>query len=137
MQKHYLNKLVAVLGFSFFCSYSLVAAPQEVVADFTAQLIKKEQGPVVVFIYADYCGACKKAKEELPEIIKSCGKNISFYQSNAQDPFGMGFLNSHNILEQEVKSIPLFVIRKNGKIAYSQVGYPGKEKLVQMIKKYS
>jgi len=137
MQKHYLNKLRAILIFNCFLFNSILSTPQEVVADFTAQLIKKEQGPVVVFIYADYCGACKKAKEELPEIIKSCGKNISFYQSNTQDHFGMGFLNSHNILEQEVNSIPLFVIRKNGKITYSQVGYPGKEKLIQMIKKYS
>ena len=137
MQKHYLNKFLTVLGFSFLFTFSLFCAPQEVVADFTAQLIEKDKGTNVVFIYADYCGACNKAKEELSEVIKKCGKKVSFYQCNVQDPFGMGFLNSHNILQQEVNSIPIFVIRSKGKIAHSQVGYPGKENLINLIKKYS
>jgi thiol-disulfide isomerase/thioredoxin len=137
MQKHYLNKLVAVLGFSFFCSYSLVAAPQEILADFTAQLIKKEQGPVVIFIYADYCGACNKAKEELPDVIKKCKNKVSFYQCNVQDPFGMGFLKNNSLLEKDVNSIPVFAIRNKGKLVHFQVGYPGKDKLIQMINQYS
>ena len=135
MQTHYINKFIAVLAFSFFGT--VTTTPLEVMTDTTAQLIKKSQKPTVVFIYANYCGACNKAKEDLPDIEKECGKKVSFYQCNIQDNFGMGFLKNNAIVTQDIHSIPVFIIRSKGKVAHFQMGYPGKENLVNMIKKYS
>ncbi|MCF7900199.1 thioredoxin family protein [Candidatus Babeliales bacterium] len=133
MQKHYQNKSRAVLIFSCLLFNSILSVPQEIVADYTAQLIEKNQGPVVIMIYADYCGACKTAKKELSYITKQVGNKVSFYMCNVQDPFGMAFLKNHTILEREVNSIPVFIIRNKGKLAYFQQGYPGKENLIQKI----
>lgn len=133
MKKHYFSRLTIVLVFSLFFAHSLESKPQEIVADYIAQLIEKNKKPVVIMIYADYCGACNTAKKELPDIMKKVGSDVSFYTCNVQDPFGMAFLKNHTILEQEVNSIPVFIIRNKRKLAYFQQGYPGKENLIQKI----
>jgi thiol-disulfide isomerase/thioredoxin len=130
MKKYYLNKLLLSLAFSIPLFATTNA--QEIFTECTVKAIASSKKPTVIMVYGNYCGACKKAKKDLPTIIKSC-KQADFHLCNVQDSITMGYLKKHKIITESVNSIPLFIIRNKGKHAKTEVGHPGQQKLITSI----
>lgn len=135
MKKHYQNKLVLSLIFSvvFFTKTNA----QQIFTECTVKNLASKEKPTVIMIYGDYCGACKKAKDDLPEIIKRFKNKVDFFMCNVQDTFTMRHLKKHKIATQPINSIPLFIIRNKAKHRHTEVGYPGQKELISKIKSHS
>ena len=99
----------------------------QVVSDqnFEAEVIKSET-PVLVDLWATWCGPCRMVAPVLEEIANEQGEKVKIAKLDVDaNPITAGRFG--------VRSIPTMILFKNGREAQRVVGYMPKEKLLQQI----
>ncbi len=92
--------------------------------NFENEVIKSDK-PVLIDLYADWCGPCRMMAPVISEIseerkdIKVCKINVD-EESELSNSFG-------------VMSIPMIAVVKNGKIVNSTVGFRPKDQILDLL----
>ena len=84
------------------------------------------------FIYADWCGHCKKTKPGIESLKSkySNNSNVNVHMIDSDDSSNKNILNEHN-----VKGFPTIILKKNGSVVDNNC--PRKEQqLVTLINKH-
>src|SRR3974377_2544261 len=84
--------------------------------------VLKAATPVVVDLWAEWCGPCRMIAPALEEIAGSLNGRVKIVKLNVDE-------NPHTASKYGVMSIPTLMIFKNGEMASRQVGAAPKQKL--------
>ena len=82
--------------------------------------------PVVIDVYADWCGPCQQMKPIFEELAKELIKKYKSVKLNIDEAREIA-------VQFNVSSIPTFVFLKDGKIVGKETGYIGKDVLKEKI----
>jgi thioredoxin 1 len=101
--------------------------PEITAANFKSEVLESSQ-PVLVDLYADWCGPCKvlgKLLEQLWPILQNHAKVVKI---NVEDQPELADAFS-------VSSIPMLVVFKNGQVVDRSVGLVPVQKVLEMVQK--
>ena len=90
--------------------------------------ILKAQIPVVVDFYADWCGPCKMMSPLMEKLSSEYEGKVKFCKVNVDDEEELAIQN-------EVQSIPLFVLYKDGQVIDKAVGARAEDEMRELISK--
>ena len=90
--------------------------------------ILKAQIPVVVDFYADWCGPCKMMSPLMEKLSSEYEGKVKFCKVNVDDEEELAIQN-------EVQSIPLFVLYKDGQVIDKAVGARAEDETRELISK--
>lgn len=90
--------------------------------------ILKAQIPVVVDFYADWCGPCKMMSPLMEKLSGEYEGKVKFCKVNVDDEEELAIQN-------EVQSIPLFVLYKDGQVIDKAVGARAEDEMRELISK--
>lgn len=93
------------------------------------QDVLKNSLPVLVDFYADWCGPCKMAEPVLEELSVSYKDKLVILKLNVDE-------NNVTPSKYGVMSIPTTIFFKGGNEIERQVGFGGKQKFEELIKKF-
>lgn len=93
------------------------------------QEISQSTIPVVIKIYASWCGPCQQMTPIFEELSKELAGKYKFAQLNVDDARELS-------IKYGVTSIPTFIFIKNNAIVGKEVGYMGKEELKAVIEEH-
>ncbi|KKR96360.1 MAG: Thioredoxin [candidate division TM6 bacterium GW2011_GWE2_41_16] len=85
--------------------------------------------PVVLDIYATWCGPCQQMKPVFEKLAQEMGDQYIFASINVDEARELA-------IRYGVTSIPTFVFVKGGQIKGKEVGFIGKDSLKEKIKTY-
>ena len=101
---------------------------QSVTKDNFDNEILKAQIPVVVDFYADWCGPCKMMSPLMEKLSSEYEGKVKFCKVNVDDEEELAIQN-------EVQSIPLFVLYKDGQVIDKAVGARAEDEMRELISK--
>ena len=84
---------------------------------------------VLVDFYANWCGPCKAMHPIIEDVMKEMGDNIHIIKIDIDKYESLASLYS-------VRSVPTFMLIKEGKIIWRQSGTLSQSALVKLIKQY-
>lgn len=93
------------------------------------QDVLKNSLPVLVDFYADWCGPCKMAEPVLEELSVSYKDKLVILKLNVDE-------NNVTPSKYGVMSIPTTIFFKGGNEVERQIGFGGKQKFEELIKKF-
>lgn len=82
--------------------------------------------PIVIKIYASWCGPCQQMTPVFEELSKELAGKYKFAQLNVDEARELS-------IKYGVTSIPTFIFIKNNTVVGKEVGYIGKEELKGLI----
>lgn len=85
--------------------------------------------PVVIDIYATWCGPCQQMKPIFEQLSQEMGDAYKFASINVDEARDLA-------IQYGVTSIPTFVFVKDGKIKAKEVGFLGKDGLKEKIEEH-
>ena len=91
-------------------------------------LVKKSTKPVVIEVYATWCGPCQQVAPIFEELSKELNDKYTFVKLNVDDDRDIA-------VEYGVSSVPTFVFIKDGQVN-KETGYMDKEDLHGKIKQH-
>lgn len=83
--------------------------------------IKQSTQPIVLDIYATWCGPCQQMSPILEELEKELGSKYKFAKLNVDEG------REISVKEYGVTSVPTFVFIKDGAVKGKETGYMSKE----------
>lgn len=89
--------------------------------------VKEAQKPVIIDVYASWCGPCQQMMPIFEELDKEHGDKYKFVKLNVDESRDLA-------VQYGVTSIPTFVFIKNGQVVGKETGYIAKEDLLEKIK---
>lgn len=89
--------------------------------------VKKSNKPVILDVYATWCGPCQQMEPILEELEKELGNMYKFAKLNVDEARDI------SIKEYGVTSVPTFVFIKDGAIKGKETGYMSKDSLRDKI----
>lgn len=89
--------------------------------------IKKSSKPIILDIYAPWCGPCQQMTPILDELEKELGNSYKFAKLNVDEA------REISTKEFGVTSVPTFVFIKDGVVKGKETGYMSKEVFQQKI----
>jgi thioredoxin 1 len=89
--------------------------------------VKNAAKPVVLDIYATWCGPCQQMKPILKELEDELGHKYIFAQMNVDEGRDI------SIKEYGVTSVPTFVFIQDGVVKGKETGYMSRDKLRDKI----
>ncbi len=96
-------------------------------ADFDTQVLQSDV-PVLVDFWAEWCGPCKMIAPALDELAETYDGKVRIAKVNVDQ-------NRATAMKYHVRSIPMLLLFKGGKVEATQIGAVGKAQLAQMIDK--
>ena len=89
--------------------------------------IEESKLPVIIDVYASWCGPCQQMNPIFEELEKEMGNSYKFAKINVDDARGLS-------IKLGVTSVPTFVFMKNNEIKGKEVGYINKDAFKEKIK---
>jgi thioredoxin 1 len=89
--------------------------------------IKASNKPIILDIYATWCGPCQQMNPTLEELEQEMGDKYKFAKLNVDEA------REISIKDYGVTSVPTFVFIKDGVIKGKEMGYMSKETLREKI----
>lgn len=89
--------------------------------------IKQSNKPIILDIYATWCGPCQQMNPILEELEEALGHTYTFAKLNVDEA------REISIKEYGVTSVPTFVFIKDGVMKGKETGYMSKETLQEKI----
>jgi len=89
--------------------------------------IKQTSKPIILDIYATWCGPCMQMTPILEELEKELGESYKFAKLNVDEA------REISIKDFGVTSVPTFVFIKDGVIKGKETGYMSKEVFLEKI----
>ncbi|WP_299781876.1 thioredoxin [uncultured Formosa sp.] len=94
-----------------------------------SELIKQDK-PVLVDFFAEWCGPCKAMAPILKDVKESLGESVSIIKIDVDK-------NQELASKLNVRGVPTLVLYKSGKQIWRQSGVVQKSDLIQIIKQGS
>lgn len=88
--------------------------------------IKKSANPVVIDVYATWCGPCQQMMPIFEELEKELGRQYTFAKLNVDEAREIS-------IQFGVTSVPTFIFMKDGKIVGKETGYMSKDTLKELM----
>lgn len=89
--------------------------------------VLKVAGPVLVDFYADWCGPCRAMLPVIEEISKELSGQVEVVKVNIDQA-------SQLAAQYQVRSIPNFVVIKDGQVRDRLIGAQSKQALINAVK---
>lgn len=93
------------------------------------QEINKSGLPVILDIYATWCGPCQQMAPLFDELEKELGDKVKFAKLNVDEARELS-------IQYGVTSVPTFVFIKDGVIRHKETGYMAKEDFKNKIEEF-
>lgn len=93
--------------------------------DFDSTVLQSDE-PVLVDFWAEWCGPCRMISPILEDLAQTYRGNLRIAKVNVDHNRGLAS-------KYHVRSIPMLILFKDGKIQATEVGAVGKNQLMQMI----
>lgn len=84
--------------------------------------------PVLVDFFATWCGPCQTMAPILENVKKKMGDQISILKIDVDK-------NQHTAAAFQIRSVPTFILFKNGKILWKQAGIVPASELEKILKR--
>lgn len=91
--------------------------------------IIKDEKPVLVDFYADWCGPCKMLAPILEEAKSELGDGVKIVKINVDK-------NETLAGKYQVRGVPTLILFKNGQQLWRQSGVLQKSEIVQLVKSH-
>lgn len=91
--------------------------------------IIKEDKPVLVDFYADWCGPCKMLAPILKDAKEELGDTVKIVKIDVDK-------NEELAGKFQVRGVPTLILFRNGKQLWRQSGVPQKAEIVQLIRSH-
>jgi thioredoxin 1 len=91
--------------------------------------VQQSSKPVVIDVYATWCGPCKVVAPLFEELSKELGDKYTFAKLNVDEAREIA-------TEYRVTSVPTFLFIKNNKLVGKEIGNISKEDLRSRIEDY-
>jgi len=101
----------------------MIAVTQE---NFEAEVVNSPV-PVILDVYATWCGPCQQMNQILEELEKEHGSSYKFVKLNVDEARDLS-------IKYGVSSVPTFVFIKEGEVKGRETGYLSKESMLEKIK---
>jgi thioredoxin len=89
--------------------------------------VKQSNLPVIIDVYATWCGPCQQMTPIFEELEQELGSNYKFVKLNVDESRELS-------IQYGVTSVPTFIFIKGDKIMGKETGYMPKDELVEKIK---
>lgn len=100
----------------------------------TKENVEQEIGaatqPVVLDVYATWCGPCQQMAPIFDELEKELGDKVKFAKLNVDEARELS-------IQYGVTSVPTFVFIKNNEIKHKETGYMNKDDLKAKIEEFA
>jgi thioredoxin 1 len=93
--------------------------------NFNTEVMQSSQ-PVVVDVYATWCGPCQLMMPIVEELEKELSSKVKFAKMNVDDTRDL-------TIQFGITSVPTFLFIKDGNIKHRETGYMSKEALKEKI----
>lgn len=90
------------------------------------QEITKSNKPIILDIFATWCGPCQQMMPLVEELEKELGNQYKFAKLNVDESRELA-------IQYGVTSIPTFVFIKNNQVKAKEIGYMNKDELGKKI----
>lgn len=91
--------------------------------------IEESTLPVVIDIYASWCGPCQQMAPIFDELAKEMGNSYKFAKINVDEARELS-------IKMGITSVPTFMFIKNNEIKGKEIGYISKDDLKAKIKSF-
>ena len=98
----------------------------EITKDNVVKEIGESKQPVIMDVYASWCGPCQQMMPIFDEIEKELKDKYKFAKLNVDDARDIS-------IQYGVTSVPTFIFIKNGQVIGKETGYIAKEDLKAKI----
>ena len=92
-------------------------------------IVNKSKKPVVIDIYATWCGPCQQMKPLFEILSNEMGEDYVFVSLNVDEAREIA-------IQYGVTTIPTFIFIQNGSVKGKEVGYLSKDTLKAKIEQY-
>lgn len=100
--------------------------PVSITQDNFEQEIKQSKLPVVLDVYASWCGPCQQMTPIIDELEKEMGARYKFAKLNVDEARELS-------IKFGIISVPTFLFLKDGNVKGKETGYMSKETLKEKI----
>lgn len=90
------------------------------------QEIEQSTKPVVIEVYATWCGPCQHMMPIFEELEKELGQQYTFAKLNVDE-------SREIAIQYSISSVPTFLFLKDNKVMGKEIGYMSKEELKDKI----